>query len=257
MISVHICGGLGNALFQVATALSIAKKYNKKLIIPSVADQNCSRTTSYNDSFFHKLSHSNNTNFILIKELEFNYNSIQLTSENNKLFGYFQSEKYFREYKDYILDILSLPTYMINNISQKYNNIIQSDNTVSIHIRRGDYLKFSDIHTVLDLEYYQKAIEYFSIDSFFIIFSDDIEWCKNQDLFKNLKNKQFICDIDYYELYLMSCCKNNIIANSSFSWWGVYMSKYINKKVISPKQWFGINGPQNFKDIYIDNWIII
>lgn len=257
MLSCNLMGGLGNQLFQTAVTLATAKKYGKKPVFPSNTDQGCSRKISYNESYFHKLEHRKDTNFPLLREVQFNYQPILLNSENNKLFGYYQTEKYFLEYKDYILDTLTLPPHIIQELDKKYEPIINSDMTVSIHIRRGDYMNLQNFHYVIKPDYYERALKYFSEDSYFIIFSDDLEWCKNQDIFKNLKNKIFINDIDYHELYLMSQCKHNIIANSSFSWWGAYMNKNTNKIVIASSKWFGEQGPKQTQDMLPSNWIII
>lgn len=257
MISCHLMGGLGNQLFQIATVLAIAKEYNKQPIFPSCTDQSCSRKISYNDTFFHKIDISQRElNMPIFRENGFSYKPI-IVGDNIKIIGYFQSEKYFKNHKQYILDILTLPDKMKIELNIKYENIINSENTVSIHVRRGDYLKLQNFHCIQTLDYYKKAISNFSTESMFIIFSDDIDWCKNLDLFKNLKCKQYIQDIDYNELYLMSQCKHNIIANSTFSWWGAYMNPNVNKKIICPEKWFGPSGPKDTEDIKPLDWIVI
>ena len=146
---------------------------------------------------------------------------------------------------------------IVKYIDTKYGDILNKEETISIHIRRGDYLEKEDRHPVCRMEYYQAAIEY--IDTFnspiFIIFSDDIEWCKKHFIGDNYI---FIQDEeDYIDLYLMSLCKHNIIANSSFSWWGAWLNKNINKKVIAPQNWFGVNKRLPTQDIYCEEWIVL
>ena len=128
--------------------------------------------------------------------------------------------------------------------------------TVSLHIRRGDYLKLQHLHRVLTLEYYKKAIKYFTSEHTFVIFSDDIEWCKS-NIGSYFKYVEYIQDEDYVELFLMSKCQHNIIANSSFSWWGAYLNTYKKKITIAPKKWFGPKGFKNVDDLFLKNWILI
>lgn len=250
-------GGLGNQLFQTAAVLAIAKEKNKKPIFHPKPNQNCSRKIDYNNSYFHKIERTTQPlNYPMFKENGFAYKPIQINNDT-MLFGYFQSEKYFKNHKNYILDTLTLPDKVKNQLNEKYKNLIGREDTVSVHVRRGDYVRLQHFHTVQSLDYYKKGIEKFSEDSMFVIFSDDLNWCKQQELFKGLKNKQFVQDIDYNELYLMSLCRNHIIANSSFSWWGAYMNRNENKKIICPQNWFGPKGPKDLQDIRPSEWTII
>lgn len=257
MITCHLMGGLGNQLFQVAATLATAQDKGKKPIFPPKTNQSCSRKISYNDTYFHKLERTNHPlNYPMFKENGFDYKPINIKNDT-KLFGYFQSEKYFNHHRKYILDTLTLPEKLKETLDNKYTNIVNKDNTVSIHVRRGDYLNLQEFHYVQTLDYYVNAIKRFDDNSMFVIFSDDINWCKNISLFNNLKNKQFVQDVDYNELYIMSKCKHNIIANSSFSWWGAYMNNNPNKIIISPQKWFGPKGPKDLNDLRPSSWIII
>jgi hypothetical protein len=110
---------------------------------------------------------------------------------------------------------------------------------------------------VLPMDYYEQAVKKFNKKSVFVVFSDDIEWCKKQEFFKTLGNVVFVKDMDYNEMYLMSLCKHNIIANSSFSWWGAYLNMNRRKKVIAPMQWFGPKGPKDLQDLRPDSWITL
>jgi len=155
--------------------------------------------------------------------------------ENLKLIGYFQSEKYFEDYKEYILKLFEPTEEIVQYINGKYGEILNK-NTCSINIRHGDYLRLPNHHPVCSIEYYKKAISHFS-DTTFLIFSDNINWCKSVFV-----GSDFIFiegEEDYIDLYLISMCKNNIIANSSFSWWGSWLNRNENKKIIAPSVWFG------------------
>ena len=126
-----------------------------------------------------------------------------------------------------------------------------------MHIRRSNYVSLQNYHSLQEIDYYKKSIEILGEDIHFLIFSDDIDWCDKNLTF--IKNKTIINEFsDYEQLYLMSLCNNNIIANSTFSWWGAWLNKNNNKKVVSPKNWFGpANQGLNTEDIYCENWYII
>ena len=125
----------------------------------------------------------------------------------------------------------------------------------SIHVRRGDYVKHPNHHPVQTIEYYNKSVEMVGKDTTIVVFSDDIEWCKKNF---NIDNIIYIEDEkDYIELYLMSLCDNNIISNSSFSWWGAWLNTNENKKVIAPNKWFGSAINENTNDIIPKGWIKI
>ena len=164
---------------------------------------------------------------------------------------------------NYLLDLNKLDNFLKNinskiksRLQSKYKNVL-GKKTCSLHIRRGDYVRLSQFHALQPIDYYQNSVNIIGEEYEYLIFSDDIEWCKNN--FNFIKNKHFIeGNTNYEDLYLMSICDNNIITNSSFSWWGAWMNKNETKKVISPKIWFGEkNSHLNTKDIYVKNWIII
>ena len=136
---------------------------------------------------------------------------------------------------------------------------IQQLEFVSIHVRRTDYLALSDIHLNLNISYYEEAISHFSKEkSIFLIFSDDVEFIQREPLFKNLVNKYIITDQDdEYCFWLMSACDHNIIANSSFSWWGAYLNMDPEKIVCYPSVWFGPLIHENTDTMFPEKWIKI
>lgn len=140
---------------------------------------------------------------------------------------------------------------------------IRDKNAVGVHIRRGDYLEGNNAWLYGDIctpTYYKKAIEYIQANTdnvIFCFFSNDIEWVKNKYRYENamfISETMFIDYQDWYDMYLMSQCKHNIIANSTFSWWGAWLNQNPEKIVIAPKKW--VNGC-DFKDIYPFGWITI
>ena len=258
MISCLLQGGLGNQLFQISTTLSfgwendIDSKFNLKLHnLPLQGN----KALSYKNIFYSNLDLSDE-NFLkkckVFNEIDFHYNKIpfSVTKDDYILKGYFQSEKYFVKYRDKLLEYFK-PNNDIITYLKKYNNLL-CGNTCSIHVRRGDYLKLPNDHPTLNIKYYKESINEFSDDTKFLVFSDDINWCRNNLIGDNI----FYVDEpkDYINLYLMSLCNNNIIANSSFSWWGAWLNNNNNKKVIAPKKWFGVNKKLDTKDLLPTEW---
>lgn len=186
-------------------------------------------------------------------------NYIEIT-ENKCLFNYysamFQSEKYFKEFKSIICKELKVSA-PIDDKNKKMIDQIKNDNSVCVHIRRGDYLK-SEMHNLCNEDYYKKAIDLMSKkinNPKFYFFSDDINWVKS----KFTNSNYVIVDInnkDYEDLRLMYSCKNFIIPNSTFSWWAQYLSDNDQKYVIAPNKWFK-DKPKEIIDIYMENWITI
>jgi hypothetical protein len=127
--------------------------------------------------------------------------------------------------------------------------------TCSIHVRRGDYVKLAQHHPPLELEYYNRAMALIDSD-YYLVFSDDIKWCKNNIVGENLI---YVTNTrDYIDLIMMTLCDNNIIANSSFSWWGAWLNTTPNAKVIAPKKWFGeAKSGINTNDMIPDKWMVI
>jgi hypothetical protein len=178
--------------------------------------------------------------------------------KNVSITGFFQSEKYFIHYKKIVLKLFSFPKIK-NKLHQKYLNLIKNKNSVAIHIRRGDYLndrKVRYIHGILGEDYYKKSISYIKKkvkNPTFFIFSDDIELVKKTFSFFN--NKKYIftdTKSSINDLYLMSNCKHFIIANSTFSWWGAWLSKNKYKIVCAPKRW--LRARVSAPDIMPESW---
>jgi len=256
-ITTKLMGGLGNYLFQIAAAYSISIRDHKEFIC-DISDEIIVHTPylSYKNNIFRKLKLSDHPlSCQIYKEPFFHFSEIPKVNNSIKLDGYFQSEKYFENLKNEIKNLFEISEIDKNYLIQKYNRELNFD-TVSLHVRRGNYINLSSYHENQTIEYYNKAISYLGQNYHFLIFSDDIEWCKQN--FQSLKNKTFVeGNLDYQDLYLMSMCNNNIIANSTFSWWGAWMNNNTNK-VIAPSKWFGPGlSHNNTKDLYCDNWIIL
>jgi hypothetical protein len=172
--------------------------------------------------------------------------------------GYFQTEKYFSEIRNTLLEEFA-PIKEIANSTQKYKEQITTvENSCSLHIRRGDYIlnsKSNSIHGTCSLGYYKEAIKIIEEkhqNITFFIFSDDIVWTKKNLVLQNAVYVTHKC-LPHEDLHLMSLCVHNITANSSFSWWGAWLNKNNNKTIIAPKQWFVTKE----NEIACENWIKI
>ena len=255
-VSTRLMGGLGNMMFQIATSYSISLR-DKKEMMCDIRDMQIPHKpyTFYTNNIFRNIKFSNDLiNLSHLGEGGFHYTPIPKIEGNVKLIGHFQSEKYFIEHKNEILKLFEIDDITKNYLLEKYGEILNQD-TCSIHVRRGDYLGLQNHHPIQPIEYYQKAINIIGKENHFLIFSDDIKWCEEN--FSFLKNKTFVSDnLDYEDLYLMSMCNNNILANSTFSWWGAWLNKNKNKQVIIPSKWFGVSNLHlNTNDLYCNKWI--
>lgn len=265
MIYCNLKGGLGNMLFQIAATNAMAIKNNTHCSFPNfkqhlnfldqdkIYNPNISHANEY-ASFLH-LNHFAPLTPCNTYSYPFEYVDVVPTDSNFVIDGFFQSEKYFKNQREQILQVIK-PTDEINDILNTKYSFINNKICTSIHVRRGDYLKFSNNHPTQQLEYYLDAISLVPNTEMFVLFSDDIEWCKSVFAFPNVF---FVEDEkDYIELFLMSKCKNNIVANSSFSWWGAWLNVNPSKIVIGPKKWFGPNlSHMNTDDIIPNSWIKI
>ena len=252
MITCNLVGpgqancGLGNQLFQVASILSYAKDNDLLYSFPCLTD---SKYGSYKNNIFRNINtnHSGESDYYY-KEPTFEYSEIPIKESIHVHSSYLQSFKYFQSNRDYIIKMLEMSSVDRKYLIDKYN----PKEYVSLHIRRGDYLNYEVFHTNLSkTSYYSEAILKFPTEEF-LIFSDDPSWAKEQ-----YPNCRVVEEEDYLEMYLMSLCKSNIIANSTFSWWGAWLNKNINKKVIAPIKWFGPSYNYSTKDLLPPTWSIL
>ncbi len=265
MVIVRIVGGLGNQMFQYAYAKALQKKgYNVKIDISKFKKYKLHGGYQL-DKFKIDLETSNTLSNILTrigfrrsikeKSLLFNEDFLNIP-EKAYVKGYFQTEKYFYSIRDILLKQFVLKKE-IASTTNKYKKSIEAEkNSCSIHVRRGDFItneKASKVHGICDLDYYEKSIKFLESqynNIYFFVFSDDIAWVKNN---LKLKNAIYINHktIPHEDMYLMSLCRFNITANSSFSWWGAWLNDHKNKVVISPKQWL----IEKENEVACDNWI--
>lgn len=240
-------GGLGNMMFQVATAYALSKSRGHKLVLnPNHVGTLHKPPSAYRDSVFKNIEVLGGSyEFYKISEESFSYKPLPSAITNIILDGYFQSYKYFKNCQD---EIRNLFRY---EVSTKYN----PEGKVALHVRRGNYTQLSQHHHNLDMGYYLNALSYFEGHDL-LVFSDDIEWCKTNFKGSNITFVEGTTDVE--DLYLMSRCEHNIIANSTFSWWGAFLNPNPNKIVVYPDKWFGpANTEYKTWDLFPDNWICL
>lgn len=246
-------GRLGNQLFQLASCMGIARKNKHTYCFP---------TWNYS-SYFEAPIPQCPLEFLkpdLVAAVEqCHYLDINIPEKYRdkvmNIQGYLQTEKYFK-------GIINVSHYFKPNevitkyIDNKYGDIFLGE-TCSIHVRRTDYINLQDHHPLCTVDYYEQAIKLIDKPRLrFLVFSDDINWCKQ--IFKGVKFIFIEDEKDIVDLFLMSRCNNHIIANSSFSWWGAWLNDNSMKRVIAPKTWFGKEyAHYNQDDIIPKEWIKI
>lgn len=252
MIGINLAGGLGNYMFQISAAYALALENNDSLVIDESKIVTVHKHLStYKNNIFRNLNYGLIFYENLYQEPFFHFKKIPHI-KNLFINGYFQSEKYFLNYRNEIINLFSIDELNKTLLEKKYNQIDFED-SCSIHVRRGDYLKYSNMHPTLDIDYYQKCVDEITSKNL-LIFSDDILWCKENLKFQD-KNLIYIeGNSDYNDLWLMTMCRENIIANSTFSWWGAWLNNNKNKKVFAPKIWFGLRSKHNTEDLIPIEW---
>ena len=250
----NLQGGLGNFLFQIAATYSYGASHDKDPIF-SLDDAIIIHKpiSNYHDNILHKIEFHpavDIAGYTHYEEPHFHYSDIPYIDGNVSLAGYFQSEKYFRGHRNLILELFD---YDIPDTD--YKQYLKGD-TCSVHVRRGDFLNLEGHHPFCGIDYYQNAFDVIGHDKKYLIFSDDLQWCRDHFIGDNFI---FIeSGYDFIDLHLMKSCKNNIIGNSTFSWWGAWLNQYKDKKVIVPSRWFGpAKSDHSTADLIPTDWITI
>ena len=285
----NIVGGLGNQMFQYAAGYSLSQRTgqshklhlndysfinDRKFELENVFELKATFASSsdvkkiignkgslYTRKLLYKLGLSRN----ILKEKPYVLNKL-FFEINGPLYldGYWQNQKYFQNIKDDLIQDFTLRD-SLGDVSKKYLKKIKESNSISMHIRRGDYVHDShtnSIHGVCSLDYYEDAEKYFNnkiSNATYFIFSDDIEWCKNNlnfELPTNFIDHEYAGEKFQSYLQLMTNCKHFIIPNSSFGWWAAWLANFSKKIVVAPKKWFS-DSNINTKDLIPDDWIRI
>lgn len=297
MLIISLFGGLGNQMFQYACGKSMATRLDVelKLDIQLLLDRTPRERFTYRNyeleeyNLNEKIATYEETrlfvpniwnstkmerqyfkfkriilgNNLFFEKSQFQYNKeIESIGDNTYIYGYFQTEDYFINIRDIILESFKLKNEL-NSENKSLLSRIKNENSVSIHVRRGDYV--NSIFELLSIDkYYNKAIDKIleNVESpVFYIFSNDHNWVENNLTKRNI-TKEFVKLNDQswagLDMFLMSNCKHNIIANSSYSWWGAWLNPKHDKIVIAPEKWFRSNYRlESTWDLVPKNWIKI
>lgn len=278
MITVKIKGGLGNQMFCYAYAKAMQSRgFNVRIDLSLYDSYNLHggyqldyffsdiETCIIKNNFMNKIFSFFNLEYNIIREEKHGFDSKYLNIDDNKyVVGYFQSEKYFLNIRDILLKQFK-PNFQISSYAETIQEkILNEENSCSIHVRRGDYLnnKNQKIYKTLNSKYYLNAVSWIEKKHKkikYFIFSDDIDWVKSN---LDFKNAVYIEDSNkrkpHEDILLMSKCNHNIIANSTFSWWGAWLNSNDDKIVLSPKDWFNdVNLELLSTSLNCDNWNLI
>ena len=270
-------GRLGNQMFQYASMRGIASVKGFDWVVPP---ENYDHTANY--ALFETFKMTNvrdkNIGFVegeILKETIHCYdkNLVDSCSDNTNLDGFFQTEKYFEKISDEIRSDFTFKNEYLKPCKEFIDSL--ETTPIFLHIRRGDAIGKEHYHPVAPMSYYVEALKRFDEDTPCFVFSDDLDWCKSQDLFKSDKflfndnierydyqsmdgsgSMQYTL-LPHVDLCLMSLCSGAIIVNSSFSWWGAWLQNN-RGKVIASKPWFGPSASHlDTSDVVPDHWEII
>jgi hypothetical protein len=268
----YLHGGTANTLFQYAMGYAQAKRFNEELLLDVTSFQR-DHMRQYTLSLFPNIKNTLVTGTVpTIHEGQMPYDQalVDRIKPGDCLKGYFQSERYFKQYK-YELQDLFMPgdlTPQTDKMAQKIVN--KGQRSVFLTVRRTDYVG-NTYHGEMTMDYYNAALKIISerVDPYVFVFTDDIPWVR--DNFRIPYDMEIAGNYDRTtrdhlgredeDLFLMSLCPHCVLANSSYSWWGCYLGEEetfnYNKIVIAPEKWFGPDCHEDPRDVYCSNWIVI
>tara|TARA_Y100000768_G_scaffold387917_1_gene380971 strand:- start:4292 stop:5110 length:819 start_codon:yes stop_codon:yes gene_type:complete len=270
MLSIILMGGLGNQLFQIFTAIAYSMRYKTEIKLP-INKPDITTRPHYWNTFLRNLKPilTNNPpiHFTNLYEYSHEYTEIEYIPVNFTLRGYYQSYKYFEEEYENICKLIQLEEQK-DEVKKKIDFDISD--CVSLHFRIGDYKNIQDCHPIMPINYYYNSInniinETGKIDWKILYFYEKQDTEDVNNFINVLQNKypsmEFISVNhtfhDYEQMLLMSMCSHNIIANSTYSWWGAYFNSNKEKTVCYPYKWFGPSLDKNVKDMFPSHWIKI
>lgn len=267
-IGIIVNGGLGNQIFKIFAVISYYIDNCQNYILYTNNDNGYRKY--YWDTLFSNIGHKVSNDASILEKYTapfFHYKELPIFNNDTLLDGYFQSYKYFESKYNEICNMIELKKKKMI-VKEKYNKYDFS-NSISMHFRIGDYINIQNSHPILDKNYYLNALEYLLEKDdnlktvYYFTEKHDISEVENNISF--LKSKlpniefKYVHDIeeDWEEMLLMSMCEHNIIANSTFSWWGAYFNSNPDKIVCYPSNWFGSGLTHNTDDLFPPKWIKI
>jgi hypothetical protein len=280
-ISCYLMGGLGNQLFQIFTTFAYGLRHNREVVLPytDVLTTGILRPTYWN-TFLKPLKDYTTLNnkfftnndfslFPVYREPFHHYHPIPISSDPKiLLYGYYQSYKFFDNEKEQIFSLIDLETQQKKTKTEYSHYFDENSNTISMHFRLGDYKEKQDYHPILPYDYYENAIFNILIYSKYTKPYKVLYFCEQEDNdivdthIKKLRVRYNAMEFvkvddtieDWKQMLIMSCCNHNIIANSSFSWWGGYFNQNPNKIVCYPNVWFGPSANHDISDMFPITW---
>lgn len=241
----------GNQLFFVSATIGTAIKNN--------TDYGFTSQMGHSGIYYQGIFEKDLPITTVIPENKFHQSGFgyeEINVKHAELIGYYQSEKFFKHCEEVIRDQFKFKSNVVSFVLEQFPIIKES---LSIHIRRGDYVNQPNHHPVVPVSYYEKILNQISnkYEKVFV-FSDDIDWVKEKFVGDKFVFPQFDSNNDMNSFVLMSLAKDNVIGNSTYSWWAAWLNKNENKKVYTPnyKQWFGPSYSNlDTKDLIPENWI--
>ena len=270
-------GRLGNQMFQYSALRGIAKNRGYDFKVPPSNDKyeanyglfDCFKMSSVKPENFGFVNHKFPSH--KLPEFRFYEDFFNECPDDCNLDDYFQSEKWFKNVENLIRSDFTFKDEIIVPCKEIIEEVGEC---ISLHVRRTDYVNLQNYHPVCSLDYYVAALKEFPEDMTVLVFSDDIEWCGQQEIFssdrfllsqneerynhlhKDSDGQMRHSLVPNTDLCLMTLCNHNIIANSSFSWWGAWLNNNLNKKIITPDRWFGDEAKINdVSDLIPLEWI--
>ena len=279
-ISIKPMGGLGNQLFQIFATISYGLEYTCNIILP-YTDQlhtgtvrntywntfliGCRNMTTYN--LLNNETNESLMSMPIYNEKSFEYKKIpNPKGPKMQLHGYYQSYKYFDKHWESIKKMISLDDQQ-KAIKKDYADLFSTKETISLHFRIGDYANIQNCHPIMPFQYYYNAICNLTMHKNkkyrILYFCQDIDNEKVSviinrlsRMFTELEFVKVSDDIvDWKQMLIMSVCSHNIIANSTYSWWGAYLNQNDKKMVYYPNKWFGKSLQHNTSDMFPPNWV--
>ena len=256
-------GQLGNQMFQYASLKGIARNRgfdymvakNDDVVVDSLGNR--LYTELFNPFNINVKTGMLNGDYVQEPHFQFSEDLFNNCPDNTSLIGYYQTPKYFNHITDEIRKDFTFRPEILDPCKDMMEEMTEP---VALHIRRGDFITNVENHYNQGLDYYEEALKKFEKHRQVIIFSDDTEWCNEQELFKPDRFLIAEGNSPYVDMCLMTMCTGFIIANSTFSWWPAWLSEAEDKTVVYPKQWFGVTGytkDHDVSDLFPCRWVKI
>ncbi len=248
-------GRLGNQMFQIANVYAQSLRHNRQLILP----RSDTSVSDYYSTVFRKLeflierSPENDPNVHVINGTHQHQVYIPHPTKPTIFEGYYETEKYFVEYAESIKWLYGPTPAFVEEALRDYPQL-KAGSTSAVVVRRGDFLTQPDRHPVVTAGYLHTAHALLPKTDHTFIVSDDIPWCREN---LHLPNMVFVSYVTWKALWLLSLCDHFVISNSTFTWWGAWLSRNSNKVVVTPETWFGPNlSPYiDQRDIRCEGWL--